>query len=83
VFDLGIARTGLQEDEIKSLGWDYATAKIDSHHRTGYCPDAGRITVKLLAQKHTGRLLAGKSSATWIAPSGSILSPRPCTPVLP
>jgi NADPH-dependent 2,4-dienoyl-CoA reductase/sulfur reductase-like enzyme len=60
VFDLGIARTGLQEDEITSLGWDYATAKIDSHHRTGYYPDAGRITVKLLAQKHTGKVLGGQ-----------------------
>jgi len=60
VFDLGIACTGLQEDEIESLGWDYATAKIDSHHRTGYYPDAGRITVKLLARKGTGRLLGGQ-----------------------
>jgi len=60
VFDLGIARSGLQEDEIKSLGWDYATATIDSHHRTGYYPDAGRITVKLLAQKSSGKLLGGQ-----------------------
>jgi len=60
VFDLGIARTGLQEDEIKPLGWEYAAAKIDSHHRTGYYPDAGRITVKLLARKGSGRLLGGQ-----------------------
>jgi len=60
VFDLGIARTGLQEDEIKPLGWDYATAKIDSPHRTGYYPDAGRITVKLLAEKGSGKLLGGQ-----------------------
>ena len=60
VFDLGIARTGLQEDELKSLGWDYAAAKIDSSHRTGYYPDAGRITVKLLAEKGSGKLLGGQ-----------------------
>lgn len=60
VFDLGIARTGLQEDEIKALGWEYATAKIDSHHRTGYYPDAGRISVKLLAQKGNARLLGAQ-----------------------
>jgi NADPH-dependent 2,4-dienoyl-CoA reductase/sulfur reductase-like enzyme len=60
VFNLGIARTGLQEDEIKSLGWDYAAAKIDSPHRTGYYPDAGRITIKLLAEKGSGKLLGGQ-----------------------
>ena len=60
VFDLGIARTGLQEDEIKALEWEYATAKIDRHHRTGYYPNAGRITVKLLAQKGNGKLLGGQ-----------------------
>ena len=60
VFDLGVARAGLQEDEIKSLGWEYATAKIDSHHRTGYYPDSGWITVKLLAQKNSGKLLGGQ-----------------------
>jgi NADPH-dependent 2,4-dienoyl-CoA reductase/sulfur reductase-like enzyme len=60
VFDLGIARTGLQEAEIKELGWDYAAATIESPHRTGYYPDAGRITVKLLAQKGSGKLLGGQ-----------------------
>jgi NADPH-dependent 2,4-dienoyl-CoA reductase/sulfur reductase-like enzyme len=60
VFDLGIARTGLQAAEIESLGWDYAAAKIDSRHRTGYYPDAGRITVKLLARKGGGQLLGGQ-----------------------
>ena len=55
-----IARTGLQEDEIKSLGWDYAAVKIDSRHRTGYYPDAGQITVKLLARKGSGQLLGGQ-----------------------
>jgi NADPH-dependent 2,4-dienoyl-CoA reductase/sulfur reductase-like enzyme len=60
VFDLGIARTGLQEDEIKSLGWGYAAAKIDSSHRTGYYPDAGRLTVKLLAERGSGKLLGGQ-----------------------
>jgi NADPH-dependent 2,4-dienoyl-CoA reductase/sulfur reductase-like enzyme len=64
VFDLGIARTGLQEDEIKDLGLAYATAKIDTHHRTGYYPDAGRITVKLLAEKGSGKLLGGQIVGT-------------------
>lgn len=42
----------------------YATAKIDTHHRTGYYPDAGRITVKLLAEKGSGKLLGGQIVGT-------------------
>jgi NADPH-dependent 2,4-dienoyl-CoA reductase/sulfur reductase-like enzyme len=55
-----VARTGLQERELRDLGWDYATATIHSHTRAGYYPGAGRITVKLLAEKGSGRLLGGQ-----------------------
>ena len=64
VFDLGIARTGLQEKEIQALGWGYAAVAIDSHHRTSYYPDSGRITVKLLARKGSGKLLGGQIVGT-------------------
>ena len=53
-------RTGLKETEIQALGLEYATAKIESITRAHYYPGAGKITVKLLAEKGSGRLLGGQ-----------------------
>ena len=55
-----VARTGLQESELQRLGWEYVSAKIDSKTRAGYYPDAGAITVKVLAERDSGRLLGGQ-----------------------
>ncbi len=55
-----VARTGLLERELRELEWDYATAVIESRTRAGYYPGAGKVTVKLLAQKGSGRLLGGQ-----------------------
>jgi NADPH-dependent 2,4-dienoyl-CoA reductase/sulfur reductase-like enzyme len=55
-----VARTGLQESEIGRLGLEYASGKIESSTRAGYYPGAGRITVKVLAERGSGRLLGGQ-----------------------
>ncbi len=55
-----VARTGLQEKEIKQLGWQYAAAKIESTTRAEYYPNTGSITVKLLAERGSGRILGGQ-----------------------
>jgi NADPH-dependent 2,4-dienoyl-CoA reductase/sulfur reductase-like enzyme len=55
-----VARTGLQERELQQLGWEYVSARIESSTRVGYYPGAGRITVKALAEKKSGRLLGGQ-----------------------
>jgi len=55
-----VARTGLQEKELKKLGIEYVTATIDSKTRADYYPGAKKITVKLLAEKNSGRLLGGQ-----------------------
>ncbi len=55
-----VARTGLQEREIKAIGLEYVTSKIESTTRADYYPDAGPITVKALAEKGSGRLLGGQ-----------------------
>jgi len=55
-----VARTGLQEKEIAQLGWEYVSERIESSTRAGYYPEAGRITVKVLAEKGSGRLLGGQ-----------------------
>lgn len=55
-----VARTGLMEREIRELGLLYHTATIKSKTRAGYYPGAGWITVKLLAEQGSGRLLGGQ-----------------------
>jgi NADPH-dependent 2,4-dienoyl-CoA reductase/sulfur reductase-like enzyme len=55
-----VARTGLQEDDVKRLGWDHISATIESRTRAGYYPGAGPITVKVLADRVGGRLLGGQ-----------------------
>lgn len=55
-----IARTGLQEREAAAIGLDYVSARIESRTRAGYYPGAGAITVKMLAEKSSGRLLGGQ-----------------------
>ena len=46
-----VARTGLNEKELKQLKIDYVTATIESKTRADYYPGAKDITVKLLAEK--------------------------------
>lgn len=55
-----VARTGLQEDELKELDIEYITGIIDSKTRAHYYPGSKDITVKLLAEKNSGRLLGGQ-----------------------
>lgn len=55
-----IARTGLQEKDLKKLGIDYAATTVDSTTRARYYPGSKKIVVKLLAEKNSGRLLGGQ-----------------------
>ncbi|TRV76864.1 flavoprotein oxidoreductase [Streptomyces sp. 130] len=57
VCDLEIARTGLREKDARAVGLRYVTATIESTSRAGYYPDARPMTVKMLAEYRTGRLL--------------------------
>ncbi|MFJ2442998.1 FAD-dependent oxidoreductase [Streptomyces sp. NPDC087658] len=57
VCDLEIARTGLREKDARRAGLPYVTATIESTHSAGYYPGAARMTVKMLAERRTGRLL--------------------------
>jgi NADPH-dependent 2,4-dienoyl-CoA reductase/sulfur reductase-like enzyme len=64
VCDLEIARTGLQEKELRQLGVDWVASRIESFTRAHYYPGAGPLTVKLLAEKGSGRLLGGQIVGT-------------------
>jgi len=58
--EVEVARTGLQEKEIRELGLEYVTTRIDGQTRAHYYPGASPITVKVLAEKGSGRLLGGQ-----------------------
>jgi NADPH-dependent 2,4-dienoyl-CoA reductase/sulfur reductase-like enzyme len=55
-----VARTGLNEKEATFLGLAYVVGKIESTTRAGYFPGAGKITVKVLAERTSGRLLGAQ-----------------------
>lgn len=55
-----VARTGLGERDCLALGLDGAAVTITSRTRAGYYPGAGPITVKLVGERGSGRLLGGQ-----------------------
>ncbi|MFE5938919.1 FAD-dependent oxidoreductase [Streptomyces sp. NPDC056470] len=57
VCDLEIARTGLREKEAREVGLRYVTVTVESTSRAGYYPGAAPMTVKMIAERRTGRLL--------------------------
>ncbi|MGW0581736.1 FAD-dependent oxidoreductase, partial [Streptomyces sp. NPDC002920] len=57
VCDLEIARTGLREKDAHRAGLRYESVTIESTSRAGYYPGASPMTVKMLAERRTGRLL--------------------------
>ncbi|WP_353945344.1 FAD-dependent oxidoreductase [Streptomyces sp. HUAS MG91] len=57
VCELEIARTGLREKDADRAGLRYVTATVESTNRAGYYPGAAPMTVKMLAERRTGRLL--------------------------
>ncbi len=60
ICEVEVARTGLQEKELRKLGIEWASAVIKSRTKAGYFPGAGEITVKVLAERGSGRLLGGQ-----------------------
>ncbi|MDX3850690.1 FAD-dependent oxidoreductase [Streptomyces sp. AK02-01A] len=57
VCELEIARTGLREKDARGAGLQFVTATIESTNSAGYYPGAALMTVKMLAERRTGRLL--------------------------
>ncbi|MGH8893851.1 MAG: FAD-dependent oxidoreductase [Actinomycetes bacterium] len=60
VCDLEIARTGLREKDCDAVGFAYFTVQVESTTRSGYFPGAAPVTVKLVVERRTGRLLGGQ-----------------------
>ena len=57
LLDLNIGKSGLTEREAKEAGIEYITTMIGGHDRAHYMPGAKLITVKLMADAKTGKLL--------------------------
>jgi NADPH-dependent 2,4-dienoyl-CoA reductase/sulfur reductase-like enzyme len=55
-----IGRTGVTEAEAVASGITFRTVKIDSTTRAGYYPGAAPVTVKLLADDPSGRIIGGQ-----------------------
>jgi NADPH-dependent 2,4-dienoyl-CoA reductase/sulfur reductase-like enzyme len=60
VMNLEIARTGLRQNEAEDAGYKVVTVIHESTTRAGYYPETSPITVKLIAELRTGRLLGGQ-----------------------
>jgi NADPH-dependent 2,4-dienoyl-CoA reductase/sulfur reductase-like enzyme len=60
VCDLEIARTGLREQEARDAGFDVRTATIESTAQAGYLPDASPVTVKMVGDAASRRLLGAQ-----------------------
>jgi NADPH-dependent 2,4-dienoyl-CoA reductase/sulfur reductase-like enzyme len=60
VCDLEIARTGLLEAVAEAAGFSAASVTIKSTTRAGYYPGTTPISVKMLAETGTGRLLGAQ-----------------------
>lgn len=55
-----IARTGLQETDLEGGDIPFATAKVNARTCTRYYPTSESVTVKLIAEQGSGRLLGGQ-----------------------
>jgi NADPH-dependent 2,4-dienoyl-CoA reductase/sulfur reductase-like enzyme len=57
ICDVEIARTGLTEFEAHAAGFAYEAVTVDTQTRAGYFPGSRPMTVKMLAERESGRLL--------------------------
>jgi NADPH-dependent 2,4-dienoyl-CoA reductase/sulfur reductase-like enzyme len=55
-----VARTGLTEAEAARAGFDAEAFRVEATTRAGYFPGAGPITVKLVVERGTTRVLGGQ-----------------------
>ncbi|MFI9640821.1 FAD-dependent oxidoreductase [Micromonospora sp. NPDC051925] len=60
VCDLEVGRTGLRERDATAAGFEFVSVIAESTNRAGYYPGAEPMTVKLIAERPTGRLLGAQ-----------------------
>lgn len=62
VCDLEIGRTGLTEKEATAAGFEPVVADIESTTAAGYMPNSRPVSVRLLAERGSGRLLGTQTA---------------------
>jgi len=60
VFDLAVGHTGLMDAEARQAGFDAVSATISAKTRAHAYPDPRDITVRLVFEKKTGRILGAQ-----------------------
>jgi NADPH-dependent 2,4-dienoyl-CoA reductase/sulfur reductase-like enzyme len=55
-----VSRTGLNEREARDAAFEFVTATVDSTTTASYFADAPTITVKLLAERRSGRIIGAQ-----------------------
>lgn len=60
-FGITISMTGLNEKLAQKAGFDVISTTVNKFDRVGYMPNAQNITLKLIADKETGKLLGGQA----------------------
>lgn len=60
VCDLEIGRTGLLEREAADVGFETVAATVEATTKAGYFPGTGPMTIKMIAEQRTGRLLGAQ-----------------------
>ncbi|MCX4389733.1 FAD-dependent oxidoreductase [Micromonospora peucetia] len=60
VCELEVGRTGLREKDAAAAGFEFVSVIAESTSRAGYYPGARPMTVKLIAEKPSGRLLGAQ-----------------------
>ncbi len=59
--DMTISRTGLSTKLAESLGYDVVSAIITKRDKAGYMPQVGYVTLKLIADRRSHKLLGAQS----------------------
>lgn len=59
--DLNISKTGLTEKEALKLGYDTVSVVITKRDKAGYMPEVKNVTLKLVADKRSHKLLGAQA----------------------
>ena len=60
-FSLNISMTGLSEKEAQNLGYDTVSVIITKKDKAGYMPEVENITIKLIADRRSHRILGAQA----------------------
>jgi CoA-dependent NAD(P)H sulfur oxidoreductase len=62
VFDLGVGKTGLSEEEAQDAGFETISVAIETADRASYYPGVGKVFLKLISDGASGRLIGAEAA---------------------